>query len=108
MKEKKSNIFKTILIAFFIVYLGLYIAGTNGYYENAVKKKALYTQSQIEQFESDIKNNVELDQMDYFQNEKDYSNFLTLGANNLLNFLRDILDNKLSRFWKFIKSLFVG
>lgn len=73
MNIEKS--FKTTLIILFVVFITIYITHASGYYEYELHKKVELTNEQIEKFESDIKNNKNIDVNDYVGNTiEDYSN----------------------------------
>ena len=73
--KKNKNWFFKILLVLFIMFLCLYSISMNGYVENINKKKTLYTEDQIKQFETDVKNGEYLDLKDYtLVNDIDYSN----------------------------------
>ena len=74
-KKKNNNWFLKILLVLFIIFLCLYSISANGYVESINKKKTLYTEEQIEKFESDVSNGEYLDLKDYTLVEDiDYSN----------------------------------
>lgn len=66
------NLKKFFLILLIISFLGLYFAYTNGYYEKEKAKKIQMTNSQIEKFEEDIKNNEEILLKNYLETNKKY------------------------------------
>lgn len=106
--NKKGNLFFKILFIFFIIYVALFIANETGYYEKRVRDKTITTQNQLEQFEKDLADNKELDLIDYFPKEVDYSNVFTKSANNISNKLSVIIDNNADSLWEFIKTLFIS
>ncbi|MBQ6840589.1 MAG: hypothetical protein IJO63_00530 [Bacilli bacterium] len=108
MKKKKPNWFFRILTVFFVMYVALFISLHTGYYEKTVRDKTIMTEEMIAEFEKDIENNVAVDIKDYLPEEKDYSNFFTKSANGISKGLGNLLDDKTSGIWKFIKSLFIG
>ena len=73
---------------------------TSGYYEYNLQRKTIITNEKIKQFEEDIKNNKEIDLIDYLDDEEiKYTNkFTTLIYNISDN------SNKLAR--KTIKYIF--
>ena len=77
-----EKIVKTSLIFLFIVFIVIYISYSNGYYEYELHKRVELTNEQIEKFESDVRNNENIDVNDYVNNTiDDYSNtFSDVGA----------------------------
>lgn len=64
-KKKKINIFKFVFICIFATYTAVFIMVNMGYYEYKNYSKKILTQKQIEKFENDIKNGIELDINEY-------------------------------------------
>ena len=79
---KYEQLLKTIFVFLFIIFITIYITHESGYYEYELHKKVELTNEQIQKFESDIKNNVNIDVNDYIDNKmEDYSNnFSKIGA----------------------------
>lgn len=107
-QNKKGNLFFKILFIFFIIYLALFIANETGYYEKRVRDRTIMTQNQLDKFEEDLANNKELDLIDYFPQEEDYSNVFTKTANQIANKLSVIVNNNADSVWDFIKTLFIS
>lgn|SRR5574344_414806 len=74
MRDKIVNKIFFILI---IVYIILYSANANGYYEYSNYSKKSLTDTQIRKFESDVLNGNKIDMNDYMVKEIDYSNNLS-------------------------------
>lgn|SRR5574344_276101 len=53
--KKKINYFSYIMVVLFFIYLILFIASNNGYYEYKNNAKKILTEEKIKQFESDLK-----------------------------------------------------
>lgn len=71
----KNKWFKTIFIILFLMFLGLYISANAGLIDYQAKYKNMMTEKEIEKFEEDIKNNVNIDIKDYIKTDnKVYSN----------------------------------
>jgi len=84
---------KFIMLFLVIIFLALYYADKIGYYDVIEHKKSLLTEEKIEEFESDLKNGVNLDNKKYLQDiETDYRNNLTTACNNV--------NNKISTYFK--------
>lgn len=89
MKINTKKIFNSIIFALFTLFVSLYIASNNGYYEYQNKEKTQLTKEQIKQFEEDVKNGKRVDLKDYLTtNEKNYDNKIT----KLGNTLSDVID----------------
>ena len=102
----KPKTFNGVVLILFLIFLGIYFAGKNGYYKSLNTKKEL-TEEQIMKFEEDIKNNVEVDLNDYLPKNTSYSNFVSRGAYNLSRVLSDLLNDKCKDIWQLIKTLFI-
>lgn len=75
MDNKKINkIFKFIFYTCFLAFLTFYVAGESGYYEYNERRKMSLTKQQIEEFEKDIKNGINVDVTKYLNNNKSYQN----------------------------------
>ena len=104
----KTNTFNRIIFILFLVFLGVYFAGKNGYYETKLKEKKDLTEQQIIKFEEDVTNNVALDLNDYLPIEKDDSNFVSRGAYDVSLMLSNLLNEKCKNIWEVIKTLFIS
>ena len=70
-----EKILKRTLIFLFVIFITIHIFYGNSYYNYDLHKKIELTNEQIEKFESDIKNNNNIDVNDYIGNTSiDYSN----------------------------------
>lgn len=70
-----KKIFYGIIWILFFSFLVLYLACSNGYYEDINNKKAVLTEEKIKEFEEDVKNGKEIKVENYVVNlKKDYSN----------------------------------
>lgn len=82
-----EKILKRILIFLFVIFVTIYIFYGNSYYNYDLHKKTELTNEQIEKFENDIKNNVNIDVNNYLSNtNKDYSNNISELGVNFSNF----------------------
>ena len=104
----KYTAFNWIVLVLFLIFLGVYFAGENGYYESILNKRKNLTEQQIIKFEEDIANNVEVDLNKYIPKEEDNSNFVSRGAYSISQVLSDILNDKCKDVWKLIKTLFIS
>lgn len=85
-EKKKPNYFLRILLISFIVFLGLYIAISNGYYEKTLSNQVMITNENIDEFEKDIKSGKPID-MKKYQNidDHDYGNVFSNSGKYLGN-----------------------
>ena len=95
-----KKIIKLLIIPISLVFISSYMISTSGYYEYNLQRKTIITNEKIKQFEEDIKNNKEIDLIDYLDDKEiNYTNkFTTLIYNISDN------SNKLAR--KTIKYIF--
>ena len=105
---KKHNLFKTLFILVFLLFLALFIASKTGYYEKSVKDKTYLTNKKLKEFEKDISEGKNVDAKDYFPKEVDYSNIFTKSANNISNKIGLVVNYKAKNIWDFIKTLFIS
>ena len=104
----KTNLFNKIVLILFLIFLGVYFAGKNGYYESVLHNKKNLTEEQIMKFENDIANNIEVDLNEYIPKEDNNSNFVSNGAYNISQFLSNLLNDKCKDVWNLIKTLFIS
>ena len=70
-----KNLIKIFLIIICIIFLSSYLIADSGYYEYTIKQKTTITNEKIKEFEEDIKNEKNLDLIDYLNKDnKDYTN----------------------------------
>ncbi len=101
-----EKIVKTSLIFLFIVFIVIYISYSNGYYEYELHKRVELTNEQIEQFESDIKNNENIDINDYTGNVvEDYSNTFSKISSSFSNFTSKYIKEGIEGVFKIISNL---
>lgn len=105
-KKKDSNAFWWILGGLFMIFIALYIAMESGYYASSIQKKTTLTQEKILQFESDVKNGVEVDLQDYFEEEDiDYSNKATALGVKVSNGVEKFMTSGIKSMFDFVKKL---
>ncbi len=104
----KTNLFNKIVLILFLIFLGVYFSGKNGYYESVLHNKKNLTEEQIMKFENDIANNIEVDLNEYIPKEDNNSNFVSNGAYNISQFLSNLLNDKCKDVWNLIKTLFIS
>jgi len=71
----KNKVFIFIFLTFFVFFVILLIAESQGYYKNRNEKAKILTEEQIIQFEKDISSGKEIDIKKYvLYEDKNYSN----------------------------------
>ena len=76
--KKNNNMFKLIFVLVLLVYITAYYVSYSGYYEYKLQERTIITNEKIKEFESDIKNNFDMDLKDYLDNDDvDYENRAT-------------------------------
>lgn len=95
-----KSFLKIFVIGVLIIFIASYMVGESGYYEYSIKRKTVITNEKIKEFEQDIKNNKDIDLIDYL--DKDDVNY----SNKVSGLMYSISDssNKLAR--KIIKKIF--
>ncbi len=89
----KNNIFRGILVLFFLIYLILVFAVKFGYYESKETKVKTLTEEQVLKFEEDIKNGKEVDIEKYIVDEvTDYTSPLSNGIYSASLKMESIID----------------
>jgi len=95
-----KKVMKLVFLIVVIAFVSSYIIASSGYYEYTMQERTIITNEKIKEFEQDIKDNKEIDLMEYLENEEvDYSNTFTTLVYNISD-----NSNKLAR--KAIKYLF--
>lgn len=100
MIKIKNKSLKAFIIIIIVVYICAYYTANSGYYEYHLQEKTYLTNEKIKEFESDVKNNENIDVKDYLvYSEIDYTNKFT----NLVYKMSDN-GNEIAR--KVIKAIF--
>lgn len=74
----KSKLLKFIILIIIIIFASSYYVSNSGYYEYHLQERTVLTNDKIKEFETDIKNNEDIDIKDYLPIEEiDYSNKMT-------------------------------
>lgn len=95
-----KKIIKLIIIILVIIFSTSYVISESGYYEYTIKQKTVITNEKIKEFETDVKNNENIDLKEYLsKDEIDYSNKFT-------NLVYNISDNSNKLARKAIKYIF--
>lgn len=101
-----ENILKTCFISLFIIFITIYISHNSGYYEYELHKKVELTNEQIEKFESDVKNNKNIDINDYVNNTvEDYSNTFSDISASFSNFTSKYVKEGIEGIFNVISEL---
>jgi len=104
-----NNIFKTIILLLFILFLALYYSANTGLIDYHAKNKMELTEEQIKKFESDVKNNVEIDLEDYITDyEKNYDNNISKTTMNISKTIGKTIESALNLLFKNIDKAVNG
>lgn len=80
MNMNYKKIIEMFMLLLVVLFLGLYISGTTGYYKYTESKKNVLTEEAIKRFEMDIAKGKEINASDYLEKTKTYNNlFSSLG-----------------------------
>ena len=106
MKVNPKKVFNTILLCLFILFVSLYVASANGFYEYQNKEKKQFTDDKIKQFEEDVKNGKKINIDDYLSSEiKNYDNKITKIGNTLSDIINFSMMDGLEKTFNFIEKL---
>lgn len=105
IEKKKKNWFLTVLGIIFVIYIGLYIMDSLGYYNIAAKNKVI-TEEKLQEFESDVKNGKEIDLKEYVRDTTNYKNVYSNIGYSISVGIDNILNKGLSNVGKVLKKLF--
>ena len=84
MKINTNKIFNTIIFILFTIFVCLYFASNNGYYEYQNKEKSELTKTKMKEFEADVRNGNKVYLKDYLTKEnKNYENKIKKHGNRL-------------------------
>ena len=107
--SKKKNHFKTLLIFLFIVFIVLYFAKQNGYYDYTEYNKMKVTENAIKRFEEDVLEGKEIDPENYLETRyKDYSNNMSKLGLKTGQLIENIMTKGISGTVKIIEALFTN
>lgn len=105
-KKKKTNYLLIIIFLLFIFFTSLYIGGMNGYFEYGQYKKTMNTNSAIERFEEDVKENKKINEENYLDSKyKDYSNGLSKFGLKLSVNTEKIFTKGIKNVFKYLSKL---
>lgn len=106
MKIKPKKIFNTILLCLFVLFVALYVASENGYYEYQNKEKKEFTEEKMKQFEEDVKKGKQINLNDYLKQDiKNYDNKITKLGNKLSDIINYSLMDSLEKTFKAVEKL---
>lgn len=106
MKEKKVNWFWFILKIMFFFFIIIHVLMEHGYYEHKLSQKVAFTETNIRQFEADVKANKIIDVATYNPvDRKDYSNQISRFGQKLNDIISQIMVKGLTEFNDLVKSL---
>ena len=106
-EKKKINWLKYIIMFLFIVYVSLYVLNKTGYYDGSVRRKMEITSEQIEVFEKDVANGVEIDINNYVKNlDKDYTNRTSKIGYAISSNIDQFLNKGIRRIVKVLSKMF--
>ena len=96
---------KIILIIILLLFITSYVISSSPYYEYANRGKNVISNDRIQEFEEDIKNNVEIDLKDYMdKKEDDYSNKITDFVYNISNGSNKVMKKAIKYLFKKLSS----
>lgn len=100
MEMLKKTFPKIVILIILIAFLSSYYISNSGYYEYRLQEKTILTNKKIKEFESDIKENRNVDIKTYLETEEiDYSN-------NITNIMYQISNSGTKVVKKCLKTLF--
>lgn len=90
----KNKIFMFLGLTFFVFFVILLLAESQGYYKNRNEKAKTLTEEQIKQFENDISEGKDIDIKKYvLYEDKDYSNNVTNNIYKVSLKLEGVVDD---------------
>ena len=105
--KKKPNYVKIIFIGLFFAYIILYVLNVTGYYNGNLRRKVSFTDEQIQQFESDVKNGEKVDLHDYLKDqEKNYTNNASNMGYTISTNVESFLNEGIKKFMNILSKLF--
>ena len=101
-----EKIFKTCMIFLFVIFITIYVSQVSGYHEYELHKKVELTNEEISKFESDIKNNKNIDINEYTDNSiEDYSNSFSRLSSSFSEFTSKYIKKSINGVFKAISDL---
>lgn len=106
-KKKKKNYFGILIGISFIVFLVLYFAQLNGYYDYTNYNKMQITKEAMEQFEKDVSEGKNIEIEDYLEfTYTDYSNGMSNLGIKTGTFIEKLMVDGIGETIKIFKILF--
>ncbi len=106
MKIKPKKIFNTIVFCLFALFVSLYFASVNGYYEYQNEEKTKITEEKMKEFEEDLKNGKNIDIKDYLtEDNKNYDNKVTEFGLTLSDIVNNGILHGLERTFNIVEKL---
>lgn len=96
----KNKYVKLILIIILFSFICSYVISLNGYYEYSLRNQTLITNKKIKEFEQAVKDNANIDELDFFNEDK--INY----TNKFSNVVYNISDKGNSVIKKYLKKVF--
>ena len=104
---KFSKLLKLGIFLLVVVFFCTYFIEKTGYYDYKMYNKKIITEREMERFEEDVKNGLDVDIYDYLGNTNiDYSNNLTKTTSNISLKLNKYIKNVLVNGFDIFEVLF--
>ncbi len=88
-----------------IIFVTSYIISASGYYEYSILQKRVISSDKIKEFEEDIKNNKDMDLVDYLDKDRvNYSNKITTLVYNISDNSNKLVKKVIKAFFRDISS----
>lgn len=104
--KKSWNVFKSILIILFIIFIISYFQVESGSYNSSLSDKTILTEENIRQFEEDVKNGEYVDIKKYTVEEVDTSNYMSDLGYEIGEGIDSFINDKVVNVLNFIGNLF--
>lgn len=98
----KSKYIKFIFLIVFVTFLCSYAIANTGYYEQSLRKKTIITNEKIKEFESALKENKDISEMEFSYKDVNYTNRFSRLVYNINNKGNNILKKYLKNILKSI------
>lgn len=103
---KFSKIFKVIIISLFVIFMSIYLASINGYYEYETKKQKELTDDAIKRFEKDVQSGKQVNINDYLvEDVKHYDNNITTIADNVSETFNSLLMKGFEKSFELVEKV---
>ncbi len=102
----KNNFIRIMSLTVFLIFLALYYSSNAGLIDYQAKNKMQLTEEQIQMFEEDVKNNVEIDLKKYMDNkEEKYDNSISKTTLKVSNSIGKTVKNILDYFFEKVEKI---